>query len=58
MPKSEQRARMESMRRMVAEFNVYRWAGRMLIDAAELRRKERLWGRLSHPMGLGHEEHV
>jgi trehalose 6-phosphate synthase len=49
MPQSEQRERMRSMRRMVSEFNVYRWAGRMLIDAAELRRKERMTGRLSTP---------
>jgi trehalose 6-phosphate synthase len=47
MPKQEQRERMRSMRRLVAEFNVYRWAGRMLVDAAELRRHERLAGRLS-----------
>jgi trehalose 6-phosphate synthase len=49
MPKHEQRERMRSMRRMVSEFNVYRWAGRMLIDAAELRRRERMTGRLSSP---------
>jgi len=42
MPAAEQRERMRSMRRVVSEFNVYRWAGRMLVDAAELRRKERL----------------
>ena len=47
MPPDEQRERMRSMRRMVSEFNVYRWAGRMLIDAAELRRRERITGRLS-----------
>jgi trehalose 6-phosphate synthase len=47
MPLSEQRVRMQSMRRLVSEFNVYRWAGRMLVDAAELRRKERMSGRLS-----------
>jgi trehalose 6-phosphate synthase len=46
MPVSEQRERMLSMRRLVAEFNVYRWAGRMLVDAAELRKRERLSGRL------------
>lgn len=45
MPIDEQQDRMRSMRRIVAEFNVYRWAGRMLVDAAELRRKERLSGR-------------
>jgi trehalose 6-phosphate synthase len=42
MDPDEQRERMRSMRRVVAEFNVYRWAGRMLIDAAELRRRERV----------------
>jgi trehalose 6-phosphate synthase len=47
MPAAEQRERMRSMRRMVSEFNVYRWAGRMLIDAADVRRRERLTGRLS-----------
>ncbi len=45
MPPAEQRERMRSMRRLVAEFNVYRWAGRMLVDAAELRRRERMSGR-------------
>jgi trehalose 6-phosphate synthase len=46
MSDDEQRERMRSMRRLVSEFNVYRWAGRMLVDAAELRRRERLSGRL------------
>jgi trehalose 6-phosphate synthase len=30
---------MHAMRSFLAEFNVYRWAGRMLMDAARLRRK-------------------
>ena len=47
MPKEEQRDRMRSMRTLLAEFNVYRWAGRMLVDAARLRRRERLSGRLT-----------
>ena len=38
---------MLSMRKLVSEFNVYRWAGRMLVDAAEVRRRERLSGVLS-----------
>lgn len=46
MPADEQRIRMRSMRRLIAEFNVYRWAGRMVVDAAGLRRKERLFGGL------------
>ncbi len=51
MPPQEQRERMRSMRRVVSEFNVYRWAGRMLVDAAEVRRRDRMTGRLSstHP---------
>jgi trehalose 6-phosphate synthase len=51
MPPDEQAERMRSMRRLVREFNVYRWAGRMLVDAAELRRRERLAGRLN---GVAH----
>ena len=47
MSADEQRERMRSMRRLLAEFNVYRWAGRMLVDAAEVRRRERLTGLLS-----------
>jgi trehalose 6-phosphate synthase len=43
----EQRERMRAMRAFVAEFNVYRWAGRMLVDAGRIRRRERLTGRLT-----------
>ena len=42
MPMAEQRARMRLMRALVRDFNVYRWAGRMLIDAGGLRRRDRL----------------
>ncbi len=45
MPVKEQRARMRSMRSLVQEFNVYRWAGRMLIDAARMRQRNRLLDR-------------
>ena len=44
MPANEQRARMRSMRALIQEFNVYRWAGRMLLDAAAMRRRTRLLG--------------
>jgi trehalose 6-phosphate synthase len=54
MPPEEQRERMRSMRRLVSEFNVYRWAGRMLVDAAELRRRERMTGRFTTVRPLGH----
>jgi trehalose 6-phosphate synthase len=42
MSPSDQRDRMKLMRGLVAEFNVYRWAGRMLLDAALMRRRGRL----------------
>jgi trehalose 6-phosphate synthase len=47
MPIREQRARMRLMRGLVQEFNVFRWAGRMLIDAAGMRNRGRLQDRLS-----------
>jgi trehalose 6-phosphate synthase len=46
MPVHEQADRMRAMRALVSEFNVYRWAGRMLVDASRVRRRERLNGRL------------
>jgi trehalose 6-phosphate synthase len=50
MADEEQRDRMRAMRRFVSEFNVYRWAGRMLVDAARLRRRDRLTDRLQTPL--------
>jgi trehalose 6-phosphate synthase len=41
MPAREQRDRMRSMRSLIQEFNVYRWAGRMLLDASAMRRRTR-----------------
>jgi trehalose-6-phosphate synthase len=43
----EQRERMRALRAQVAEYNVYRWAGRMLLDATRLRQRERLQVRLA-----------
>ncbi|MDQ8165845.1 MAG: trehalose-6-phosphate synthase [Gemmatimonadota bacterium] len=42
MPPAEQRERMRLMRGLVSEFNVFRWAGRMLLDAAAIRKRARL----------------
>ena len=42
MPQAEQRDRMRIMRGLIGEFNVYRWAGRMLLDAAGMRRRGKL----------------
>ena len=41
MKPEEQRERMRFMRGVVREFNVYRWAGRMLLDAAVMRLRGR-----------------
>jgi trehalose 6-phosphate synthase len=57
MPEAEQEERMRSMRTLVSEFNVYRWAGRMLLDATSLRRRDRLTTRLSGDERYG-AEHV
>jgi trehalose 6-phosphate synthase len=45
-----QRSRMRLMRGLVREFNVFRWAGRMLLDAAAMRRRGRLAGRSVAPI--------
>ena len=42
MPIAEQRTRMRLMRGLIQDFNVFRWAGRMLMDAAAIRRRGRL----------------
>jgi trehalose 6-phosphate synthase len=48
MPEAEQQARMRFMRGVVREFNVYRWAGRMLLDASVMRQR----GRFRGPEGI------
>ena len=42
MGRDERRNRMRLMRRTVKENNVYRWAGRMLMDAARIRQRQSL----------------
>ena len=42
MPREERRQRMRLMRQTVKENNIYRWAGRMLTDAARIRQRQRL----------------
>jgi trehalose 6-phosphate synthase len=42
MPREERRKRMHLMRRTVSEANVYRWAGRMLVDVANMRQRQSL----------------
>jgi alpha,alpha-trehalose-phosphate synthase [UDP-forming] len=46
MPPPEQRERMASLRTTVREFNIYRWAGRMLSQAAHLRQRQRIEARV------------
>jgi trehalose-6-phosphate synthase len=45
MSPEEQRSRMRRMRAYVQEYNIYRWAGRMLMDAARIRARNRLLSR-------------
>lgn len=56
MPRDERRERMQLMRRTVKENNVYRWAGRMLMDTARVRQRQALAAR--EPVGrrrlIGH----
>jgi trehalose-6-phosphate synthase len=42
MPREQRRLRMQLMRRTIKENNVYRWAGRMLMDAARIRQRQAL----------------
>lgn len=53
MPVREQEDRMRAMRSLLVQFNVYRWAGKMLVDAARLRSQERVAGRLSEFSPVG-----
>jgi len=46
MSAEEQRDRMRLMRGLIAEYNVFRWAGRMLLHAASMRRRNKLGGRI------------
>jgi trehalose 6-phosphate synthase len=46
MPPDEQRDRIHAMRVHMSEFNVYRWAGRMLVDAARVRRRATVMGKM------------
>lgn len=53
MPPLEQRERMRAMRTLLADLNVYRWAGKMLLDAVRVRQRERVTGRLAEPVHRG-----
>ena len=44
---------MRSMRSLLVQFNVYRWAGKMLVDAARLRNQDRVAGRLAERASRG-----
>jgi trehalose 6-phosphate synthase/phosphatase len=52
MGRDERRSRMSLMRRTVKENNVYRWAGRMLMDAARIRQRQSLPSMVSR-LGFG-----
>jgi trehalose 6-phosphate synthase len=49
MPVEEQRERLRAMRAYLSEYNIYRWAARLLVDTSRLRRHEQTQERLSAP---------
>jgi trehalose 6-phosphate synthase len=49
MSDSEQRERLRLMRDIVRGKNVYRWAGQMLVDAAQLRKRTRIMTMMETP---------
>jgi trehalose 6-phosphate synthase len=51
MSPAEQRERMASLRTTVGEFNVFRWAGRMLADAGRWRLRARVEARVRRHQG-------
>jgi trehalose-6-phosphate synthase len=53
MPAAEQRERMASLRSTVREFNVFRWAGRMLADAGRWRLRARIEARVKRHQNGG-----
>jgi alpha,alpha-trehalose-phosphate synthase [UDP-forming] len=56
MPQLEQRERMASLRSTVREFNVYRWAGRMLADAGRWRLRARIEARVRRFQNAGEDD--
>lgn len=48
MPEAEQHERMRFMRGYVSSRNVYRWAGRMLLDASRIKKRQRIMEIASH----------
>lgn len=48
MPPGQQRERMRAMPRQVTTRNLYRSAGRMLLDASGMRQEDRIRGKLRH----------
>ncbi len=58
MPPAWQRTRMEIMRSLIREFNVFRWAGRMLIDAAAIRRRGKVLGRSPAAGDMRSQAHI
>ena len=47
MPAAEQRERIRALRAVVRDNNVFRWAGRMLLDASRVRQRDRIRARIA-----------
>ena len=58
MSESEQRERLRLMRDIVRGRNVYRWAGQMLVDAAQLRKRSRIMSMIDASARVGARRRV
>ncbi len=53
MPRDQQAERMHLMRALVRENNVFYWAGRMLLDAARIRRRRKIESAIAAVSSVG-----
>jgi len=53
MPPEQRRERMKLMRDLVSEHNIHFWAGRMLLDAARMRKRRAIERQIVHVSGAG-----
>ena len=55
MPPEQRRERMKLMRDLVGEYNIHYWAGRMLLDAARMRKRRAIETQMVRvvPAGVG-----
>ncbi|MBI2239871.1 MAG: trehalose-6-phosphate synthase [Magnetospirillum gryphiswaldense] len=58
MPADQRRERMKLMRELVSEHNIHHWAGRMLLDAARMRKSRAIQNQVVQAVPAGGGRHV